>query len=124
VDGRTGHVVYVGDTPHVVAALAAEVEITIRVSIEGDAYLVGKIEYVLGSLAYAQFYSVARAQTVAYAQGILDVLFGGVVGPQDACHSALGVLGVVVGQLALRNQDHAAMGASTQCEVKAGEART
>jgi hypothetical protein len=57
-------------------------------------------------------------------EGVLDVAFGGVVGAQDASHAALRLLGVAVGQLTLRNHDHATVGAGTQSEVQAGKART
>ncbi len=97
MDGRTCHVAGMDDSSGRMAAFAPEVEIAVFVTVECDADLVGEIKDVLGALANAQLDRLSGTQPVPHAQGVVDVLLGGVVGTQNSCHAALCVLGVVVG---------------------------
>jgi len=79
---------------------------------------------VLGPLPDAGLDRLPRAEAVADAQGVFNVLFRGVARAQDSRHATLGVLGVGIGQLAFRHQNHATVGAGAQRKVQSGQART
>ena len=123
MDGRARHVAHVDDASGAVATLAAEVEIAIFVTVECDADLIRQVQDVFRPLAHAGLDGLTCAKTVSNAQGIFDVLFSRIVGPEDTRNTALGVLGVVVRQLAFRDHDHSTMGASPKGEIEASETR-
>ena len=124
LDGPAGRVLGVDDAARGVAALAAQLEMSVAIAIEGDAQLVGEAQDVLGRLAHAALDDVAVAKAVADAQRVLDVDLGGVGRVQHAGDATLRGAGVRIGGRALGDDQDTPVVGRRQREGQAPPART